>query len=262
MCRAGLFHDTDTPPVICNKIDRLIKMLSKAHLRAASVNDDDFLTMSPLTDFDKTDVIISYADDDNKVWSFVLDSISTLIEGNATTNPYNRKPLPSRFIRDIGLIRELTEYHAVLSNNAPAPSTEPIKRTVLQECIDLFCIIDSLDHMTKIDWFMSLDNANLLKFYKELRDIWDYRANLTPEMKLRHTKDGLLFARPDLSYEAVVAASSRDLALRIIGECRRLVTEGRHRSDNSLGALWILTALTIVNDDARLCMPWLYASVA
>ena len=43
--------------------------------------------------------------------------------------------------------------------------------------------MDSLGNYTDSKWFTDLNKFNLIKFLKELLDIWNYRANLSLETK-------------------------------------------------------------------------------
>lgn len=250
--------DDDTD-IIRDKINHTVERLSKNFLRP-SVNDDDFLTMSPLSDFPEDEYMISYADEDNKVWTFVIVSIKSLIDNMKAINPYTQQPIPSRVIKDILSLDEISKHApALLHKPAPIPIEAP-KPTLHSICVDLCRTIDNLDHFTDIDWFISLDIIHLAKFYKELRDIWEYRANLTDDMKRAHVIDGKLFANPELASNNISNLTKTSLSMTIFNECKRLCTEGRTRHENSLGALWILTALTLVNKNARNAMPWLYES--
>lgn len=249
----------DSNEVINKKIDKVIERLSCRMLRPASVNTDDFLTLSSLSDFPESEIMISYVDRDNKVWTFLLDSIAKLFDMNSFINPYTQLQFDSGFLRTIGTIRKCNELRNYITNKQ-SESNEEV-RSVLHTCIELFHLIDELDHITKIEWFMSLNIIQIITFAKMLKDIWDYRANLSDSMRMNHTKNGKFFNKPELAIHMLYGYPREELSLLILDECKRLVTEGRTRSDKSLGALWILTALTVVNLDAKKCLPWLYESL-
>ena len=57
------------------------------------------------------------------------------------------------------------------------------KKKIELKCIDIFQKFDELGHYTQYSWFYELDKRKLLKFINELRDVWEYRLNLTTEIK-------------------------------------------------------------------------------
>ena len=51
------------------------------------------------------------------------------------------------------------------------------------------------------------------------------------------------------------------MKLQIMNCMERMVYNGINNSSKNLGALYILSALTLVNQEAALSLPWLYESV-
>ena len=49
--------------------------------------------------------------------------------------------------------------------------------------ISIFQKIDELGNYTNSDWFLSLNRNSLIKYIKELVDIWYYRAALSPQVR-------------------------------------------------------------------------------
>ena len=119
-------------------------------------------------------------------------------------------------------------------------------------------MMDSLKNYTKCKWFLELNLHELKELYKQLEDIWNYRLCLTYTDKLKYTSDGKLFT---LSVQKFFRINSKQTAQKILlSEFNRLVTEGNLESDRSTACQWILSALTLVHEDARSSMPWLYQS--
>ena len=52
-----------------------------------------------------------------------------------------------------------------------------------QKVIQIFQKIDELNYNTNIDWFNKLSMYQLKILYRELEDIWNYRAQLTDDTK-------------------------------------------------------------------------------
>ena len=105
---------------------------------------------------------------------------------------------------------------------------------------------------------MNLGLANLKELYKQVEDIWNYRAELKNEDKLNFVKDGKIFTKKVHEINAI--KSRNQLRHILLDDFYRLVTEGKTKSDCQTGALWILSALTIVSYDARSAMSWLFQS--
>ena len=49
--------------------------------------------------------------------------------------------------------------------------------------VDLFQHINTLGNYSDSEWFIVLQRAELIRFIRNIHDIWYYRANLTQEMK-------------------------------------------------------------------------------
>ena len=92
-------------------------------------------------------------------------------------------------------------------------------------------------------------------------DIWEYRAQLEPEVK----KDicypsGNPFRYIEISY--LLSLGYLQLQKSILSIIEEFIKKGINRDTCNLGASYILCALTLVNYDAALAMPWLYQSVS
>ena len=52
-----------------------------------------------------------------------------------------------------------------------------------QLVFSIFEKIDNLGHITSPTWFLNLSRGRLMKFYRELLDIWEYRSQIPIETK-------------------------------------------------------------------------------
>jgi len=134
-------------------------------------------------------------------------------------------------------------------------------RPIAQRINDLFIEFDNLGNYTQSTWFNSLDLRDYARLYRSLYDIWNYRGNLSREVRLRICPfygpfDGI-FARPinhqDLNVEQL------KLACLIVLE--NMTYSGIDEDHRKLGAFHALSGVTIVSPGARNAMPWLYESV-
>ena len=88
-----------------------------------------------------------------------------------------------------------------------------------------------------------------------MEDIWNFRAQLTPDIKKKIVPDNNIFK---LSVNMVYHVfDKKKLRYIILNEIDKLVSSGETEADRNLGALWVLTALTIVSPDCASTLPWL-----
>jgi len=92
---------------------------------------------------------------------------------------------------------------------------------------------------------------------RELAYIWNYRAQIMPQVKQEICPpNGDPFRWVDLRY--MHPESIKHTGIQIMNT---LVTSGANRDSRGLGAYYVLSALTLVSQPARNAMPWLYESV-
>jgi hypothetical protein len=139
--------------------------------------------------------------------------------------------------------------------------TPSISNRFEQRALSIFQEIDHLGNYSDHKWFTELSILHVGKFIRELNDIWQYRAQITPESKLEicppmgdpfiGTNIGNINSfRPNIIKEFALAC------------IERLVKRGVSQESRCLGAIYVLTALTLVSHDAATSLPWLYQSVA
>jgi hypothetical protein len=223
-------------------------------------NESDFLTFTPINDLNNTEIYI-YKDPDNFTWGFHIQSICELVK-YSNINPYNTKEIPLEIIKEI---KEYIEYEQELETVGKLIEKKEIEVILPKtewdyikiDCIEIFQIMDNLDQYTKCDWFLSLQKEQLRILYKNIEDIWNYRTGLTPTEKNRYVKGGKLFTTP---FQTVKTLNRYSCMKLLLADFRKLVTEGETRGERVTGAMWILTALTLVSEDAREAFPWLYQS--
>jgi len=135
------------------------------------------------------------------------------------------------------------------------------EKSVELRCIALFQNIDSLGNYTDASWFLSLNRYQIIKFIRELIYIWDFRAQLTQETKMSicpphgNPFRGLNFQY--VNHEPLLFNVKR----HIIEIMEKMINSGIDRDSKSLGAYYVLGALTLVNQHAAIALPWLYQSL-
>ena len=121
--------------------------------------------------------------------------------------------------------------------------------------------IDELNYYTNPSWFINLNVDELRCFYVELYDVWHHRAELTPEMR------NIIIPAPARPFKypvrEVVAQRSQELLRKLnLDTIRMFVSAAADRSDRTLGAMYTVTALTLVCRECAETYPWLYESAA
>jgi hypothetical protein len=201
-----------------------------------------------------------------------ITNITTTTSTNNSTTANNIVELRNNHNIDVSLRNRISDsyYRPIMTN----PITMTIElRTIYNKLIqyrlkpvsnritDLFIDIDLLGNYTQSSWFTNLDRVSYIRFYRILYDIWNYRGQLSRELKLSicpfFEPFSNIFVRQiyhtDITYEEIQFA-----CLTVI---ENLIYTGIDEDHRKLGALHVLSALTLVSSGARTALTWLYESV-
>lgn len=235
-------------------------------------NNTDFVTMDELVDLDPHQ-FFSYKDDDGFIYGFDIASLYNLILKNNTTkndstivagnNPYNRKNIPENIIENIRafiVLSKILKIHINLEIEDDTPNISKDKLIELR-ALTLFQDINSLGNYSDANWFLSLTRNKIIKFIRELMDIWNYRLQLSLETKRQICPpNGDPFRNLNLQY-IHTEPELINVKKIVIDVLEKLVYSGIDQYSKSLGAYYILGALTLVNETAATSLPWLFQSV-
>jgi hypothetical protein len=226
--------------------------------RDVSVNPTDFYSMEDICTL-SGEYIFSFVENDKCAYTFDIRSFATLLEKNAQPeNPYTRATLSPKIITKAKTFIRWLRKKGVDTRWAPIEPESPDLRFKLK-VTDLFQKIDELNYYTNPEWFMTLSIDNLRCFYVELYDIWFHRAELNQEM--RRTIIPLPAHPFKYPINEIVANNSLEFLRKInMDMIRMFITAASERSDRILGAMYIVTVMTLVNRDCRQMYPWLYES--
>jgi hypothetical protein len=233
--------------------------------RNLCVNETEFFTMEPLTTISESQ-FFSFKDIDNMIYGFDIMSLYQLIktDGIKATNPYNRNPITINIRKEL---KKLILYSKITGNELNIEIEEPKEKTgnIMQQYImkikSLFQEIDRLGNYTNVDWLLNLCRGNIIRFMRELYDIWHYRAHLTQTIKNEICPpNGNPFLRINIFNLAQLEMP--ELYQNLIKVLEPLIKNGINHESRCLGTNYILCALTIVNHDAAEALPWLYYSVS
>lgn len=235
--------------------------------RSLCTNDSDFVTMDPLNEL-PFNRFISYKDNDNFIYGFDIVSLYNLKYKFETSypvkNPYNRNMIPNIVIKNMKQIIRINKniFNTAISFSDDEMSNISSTKTIELRVLELFQNIDSLGNYSNPDWFLSLNINQLLRFIRELIDIFNYRSQLTPETRISICPPhGNPFSQ--LYLETLVQTEDIDyIRVSLITVMEKLVNTGTSNDYKYLGACYILAALTIVSESAAQSIPWLYESVS
>jgi hypothetical protein len=261
--------------------------------RESCVNDCDFYSLDPLSTIHHHQ-FFSFADEKNFVYGFDLFSLMTLMKKtNKIINPYNRSPIPNdAFMALLGLykITRILFPQWIPSSETPIPlvkrparitralsSTpellnEPSETTVraslqtiqaqpLETRIrELFMEINQLGNYAESRWFTDLDRLRLARYYSVYHDWWTSRFRLSSEVKRKICMVGNPFLHIRLVYmfPTTTIEEYREACVSLMEHMVYGTTDVEYRR---LGALQLLSILTLVSIPARNSMPWLYESI-
>ena len=177
------------------------------------MNETDCLTLEPINKIRFEELII-LNNGNEKMWkkssegewkkssgkkynyAFKVSSLYSMMkEGRKTdgdltyfVHPYTREKISYRPLkRHILFLKKLQKN---LNYNINLEFKNEIEEELLSEekklelkTISLFQKIDEFGHITNYNWFFRLNSSRLIRFIRELIDVWEYRAQLTIEMK-------------------------------------------------------------------------------
>jgi hypothetical protein len=255
------------------------------------VNDVDFYTFDRLADINPTE-LFTYRDTDDKIYGFHIASIYHLIISSYPTilNPYNRKVIPASIINnlyekliygsllgfrvsiklddannDANDANDATDINGGVNTSLVAPSSG-LSRERQEELfvVDLFQHINTLGNYSDSEWFNTLQRDELIRFIRNLHDIWYYRANLSQEMKERICPpfgNPFVIQQAHVNMNIITLLSESEVRTLCVSVIDKMTRRGLTREDQCLGAFYVLATLTIVNQNARNALPWLYEAV-
>jgi len=176
-------------------------------------------------------------------------------------NPYNREKIEKKTIDQFKQFLKLGKLNHIEQEKEIIEEPIDPKKKMEMRIVELFQYINELGNYSDSSWFLNLPLHMLVMFIRELYDIWNYRAQLTPSMMREIVPP---HGNPFLGLQMHLAQHQnedylRKSALRIMDY---MVKSGHSNDNRSLGAYYVLAALTLVNEDARNALPWLYQSVA
>jgi hypothetical protein len=233
--------------------------------RSLCSNAFDFLSMDKISEIPSKQ-FFSFKDDDGFIYGFDLLSLYNLIYkcNGAIKNPFNTKPINSKVIEDLRTLLRLSRLFKIDICTEISDVTKEVsdKKSIEIRAVTLFQNIDALGNYSNSQWFLSLNRIQLIKFLRELIDIWAYRAPLSIETKRAICPPiGNPFTRIPSMATLQIMENLDDVRKSILDVMDKFVNSGIDKDNKCLGAYYVLGALTLVNNDAATSLPWLYQAL-
>ena len=237
--------------------------------RGICINDSDFYTMDDMKEIPYYQ-FYSFKDSDNFIYGFDLISLYNLMEknkGEKAKNPYNRNELSEEVKEEVIKLIKLSKIMKLpLNIEIKEEKIDPKKKLELR-VLDLFQQMNSYGNYAHAEWFWELDRNQQIRFARELQDIWDYRAQLSNITKIHICPPvGNPFMGTPYNYNTggqhgLYTLTIDGIIKYNIQIIENMIKNGVDIDSRTLGSFYVLAALTIVSQNARNALPWLYESV-
>ena len=227
-------------------------------------NLEDFETLEPLSNIINLNIITlsenESENDKSNNYGFYIKSYKKLITKykKKAFNPYTRKLLDENESNRINNVIRLNKILNIPDDNINNDVIVLTSENRLKfEIHDLIHEINDLGNYADSCWIEELKKEQMIKYIFELKDIWEYRANLSSQTKFQIYKFGNPFF--DVPRNLLTTYSESKLKKLVVTIMKRLISS-EDRSISSLGAFYILGTLTLIEENSRNAMPWLYQS--
>ena len=242
--------------------------------RTKCTNQTEVLSLCEVAEI-PWDSYVAYTDGDGCTWAFDADFLTQTAmnarRGGHPENPYNRNPLPldlfdrlasiERLERALGHTQPGQEPGPECGSGPPAApgGAAHMHMDPVQRAAALFLYLEQeTGIIASPEWVTSLDAHGLLRFYREMYDIWHHRAGLSAGVRMSIVPPrGEPFQ--GMSWSDLQFHSSHETVLStVLLLCERTAGMYRPPSDYpGVGAHYVLIALTIVSPGAASAIPWL-----
>jgi len=240
---------------IKKKIDNQVNILRGPGFKDHKIcnNDTDFYSYDLIDDINEK-YFYSYKDTSDFVWFFDIRSLNKLIEMKQP-NPYTMKDIPSHVLEEVDKLNEKLN----LDKSDELIDTKNIKKTrkqiIKQKTIDLFADIDGTGYYCQPEWYLNLPRNYLKRLYKNMEDLWNYRLQLTNEIKSDICPPNGLNFTTRVS-DVMRYNSKEDLQELILNDIIKF-TNATSEENKKLGYMYFIVGLGSVSRDCSETHQWL-----
>jgi hypothetical protein len=260
--------------------------------RSLCINESDFYTLEPLSEIHHSN-FFSYMDASGFIYGFELNSLITMLRKQGTiVNPYNRNKVDFSIVKTIKYLDKLTKIiykkstaegignnidNSFINDNQSLNNRQNVllkiqairNKDINARINELFIEIDLLGNYTQSAWFSNLEKNHYLKLILDLYEIWNYRSNMSINVRnhicpyFNPFNDGLesVYAIRNIYMNNGRNCSREEIQKHALTIMENIIYTGTDVEYRKLGVLHVLTALTLVSIPARTTLPWLYESI-
>jgi hypothetical protein len=219
--------------------------------RSICKNDEDFYTYEPIQDIENK-YFFSYKDNQDNYWGFDIRSLNKLINMNYG-NPYTTETFTTVTKSKVNdLIMYLEKHNVIVHIDNTVVADR--KTMVKQKFVDIFSQMEYVGYSCDVSWILDLNNSKLKVLYRELEDIWNYRANLTETLKRSIVPtDGKLCSMGVHDYNR---CNSRVELLEILATVLLKICNTPEPSNMNLGFMYFIISLSFVSRECFMIHNW------
>lgn len=103
--------------------------------------------------------------------------------------------------------------------------------------------------------FGQITIEQLKRWYTEAEDIWNYRANISEEQKIKIAKYNVAFRLPTNVVRYM--KDKKSVEEQVLSQIDILINSADDVNDRKLGCMYVLIAFTSVSYSARNALSWL-----
>jgi hypothetical protein len=232
------------------------------HRRRNCNNKEDCGTMDSVFEI-PIQYYIDYNDEEGFTYGFDIRSLHIIMSEANPINPFTQKQLilgasgKNFFEKYMKKMTAVKEKEGVVKFDSPKLTKE---QRFNQTLVRVFQKIDMLGHYTDIAWFQNMTLYDLNNFYKGAYDIFAFRAQLSPEVRRKIVRDGILFQNFVGNLHHIQERNKHILQYEILREIERILDEGEDKDSKILGITLILTVLVECSYAAAMALPHLVQS--
>lgn len=232
--------------------------------RKLCVNDTDFATLDSIEEIPYNQ-FFSFSEG-NSIYGCDIKSFYGLLYNNKNKNklenqiinPYTREKISNKSKTMFKLYLKYAKLNNILQIKEEVEDEISPQKKLELKIVELFQYINELGNYSDSSWFMNLPRHMIVIYIRELHDIWNYRAQLTPTIMREIVPP---HGNPFMGLQLQQCHNEEQLRRSAIRIIEYMVKSSYTFGNRSLGAYYVLAALTIVSEDARNALPWLYESV-
>lgn len=225
------------------------------------INSEDFFTFEPINSI-PFHQRYTYCENNRYVYGFDVNSILSLFhhKSGQVKNPYTRKLFPHSLYNDICQHIRISK---ILGYKIVTDTDNKVNISIMNEYeyISAICsLINEHGYISDTNWFTELSDIQLIRFIRELYDLWIYRLDIDCETrkKIIHPNGNPFL---NIRIRNIATYTTEELKHKTYQVIYGLLNKGIDHEHKGLGCLYILTCLTLVSRDCASTLPWLFESV-